>query len=163
MPQLFHELTERDKCSYSLTVHGLPESMASLTNTRIADDLKSLSDTAQLLTLSLPPNVKLLRLGGGGSNKARPLKVIFPSKELALLISSMLVSVMLELILFLLLLFVIVLYWKENIYAVFILNLRNVKRTVNPILWTNTGMEYLLLLQLLIGLFPRLMLPHLMS
>jgi len=53
MPQLLHELTERDKCSYSLIVHGLPESTASLANTRIADDLKSLSDTAQLLTLSL--------------------------------------------------------------------------------------------------------------
>jgi len=82
-PQLLHELTERDKCSYSLIVHGLPESTASLANTRIADDFKSLSDTAQLLTLSLPPDVKLFRLGGGGSNKVRPLKVIFPSKELA--------------------------------------------------------------------------------
>jgi len=54
MPQHLHELTERDKCSYSLIVHVLPESTASLTNTRIADDLKRLSDTAQLLTLSLP-------------------------------------------------------------------------------------------------------------
>jgi len=83
LPQLLHELTERDKCLYSLIVHGLPESTASLANTRIADDLKSLSDAAQLLTLSLPPDVKLFRLGGGGSNKVRPLKVIFPSKELA--------------------------------------------------------------------------------
>lgn len=83
MPQLLHELTERDKCSYNFIVHGLPESTASLANTRIADDLKSLSDTAQLLTLSLPPDAKLFRLGVGGNNKARPLKVIFPSKELA--------------------------------------------------------------------------------
>jgi len=55
MPQLLLELTERDKCSYSLIVHGLTESMSSLAKTRIADDFRSLSDTAQLLRLSLPP------------------------------------------------------------------------------------------------------------
>jgi hypothetical protein len=42
-----------------------------------------ISYTAQLLSLSLPPDLKLFRLGGLGSNKVRPLKVIFPSKELA--------------------------------------------------------------------------------
>jgi len=69
MPQLLQEFTERDKCSFNIIVHGLPESTASIPNTRLADDLKSLSDTAQLISLSRPPDVKVFRLDGVGSNK----------------------------------------------------------------------------------------------
>lgn len=83
MPQLVQENSKREKCSYNIIVRGLPESSTSIPSTGKADDLKALFEIAQLLSLSWLFDSKLFRLSGKGTNN-RSLKVIFPSKELAI-------------------------------------------------------------------------------
>jgi hypothetical protein len=60
------------------------ESTSTSPVSRIAEDIKLLSDTTQLLSITLPSNIKSLRLGRANNKNPRPLKVIFPSKEQAL-------------------------------------------------------------------------------
>lgn len=83
LPQLLQELSEREKCSFNVIVHGLLESSATSPVDRMADDLKLLSDSANLLAISLPTNIKLIRLGRANDKNPRPLKDIFTLKEQA--------------------------------------------------------------------------------
>lgn len=40
MPKFLHELSERERCSFNIIGHGLPESAAALSASRISDDTK---------------------------------------------------------------------------------------------------------------------------
>ncbi|VVC40634.1 Hypothetical protein CINCED_3A025929 [Cinara cedri] len=73
-----------DKRSYNAVVRGHPESSSTLSSVRLAGDKKSLSDLTRNLSLSLPSELKLFRLGSKNAIKPRLLKVIFTSTELAL-------------------------------------------------------------------------------
>ena len=84
VPQLLFELSEREKCSFNIVVHGLQESSSAQPADRVADDLKLLSEIIVPLALSLPPNLKLFRLGGVNAKRPRPLKIPFPTKDSAL-------------------------------------------------------------------------------
>lgn len=84
IPQLLQELAEREKCSSNIIVHGFSESSSSLPAHRISDDSKLLSDYLKPLSVILPDNLKLFRLGRVNERGRRPLKVIFPSKEIAI-------------------------------------------------------------------------------
>lgn len=84
VPQLLVELSEREKCSFNVVVHGLPESSSARSVDRIADDIKLLSETIIPLALSLPTNLKSFRLGGVNAKRPRPLKIHFSAKEVAL-------------------------------------------------------------------------------
>lgn len=85
VPNLLQELSEREKSMFNVVVHGLPESTQLLPAARISDDIKCINEAIQPFSMSLPPNPKLFRLGrvNALSEKPRPLKVVFPSKELA--------------------------------------------------------------------------------
>ncbi|KAL5245838.1 hypothetical protein ACI65C_013246 [Semiaphis heraclei] len=80
IPQLLQELSEREKCSFNAIVHGLIESSATIPTERLSDDLQHLSESILPLAISLPPDVKMIRLGRTIGKNPRPLKVIFSSK-----------------------------------------------------------------------------------
>ncbi|KAL4113468.1 hypothetical protein QTP88_017083 [Uroleucon formosanum] len=84
VPQLLAKLSERQKCSFNVVVHGLPESSTTKPSDKIADDSGLLSEMILPLTLTLPPNLKLFRLGRPNAKRPRLLKINFPSKESAL-------------------------------------------------------------------------------
>lgn len=81
VPQLIHEMLERDKCSSNVIIHSLPESSSEVLANRITDDHKSITDVLNHCDFVLPVNAKLVRLGRPVLNKTRPLKVILSSKE----------------------------------------------------------------------------------
>jgi len=60
IPQLLQELSEREKCSHNVIVHGLIESSAALPAGRLADNIQHLSDSTLLLSMSLPPGMKMI-------------------------------------------------------------------------------------------------------
>ncbi|CAI6360072.1 unnamed protein product [Macrosiphum euphorbiae] len=80
IPQLLQELSEREKCSFNAIVHGLIESSATIPTERLSDDLQHLSESILPLAMSLPSDVKMIRLGRTIGKNPRPLKVIFSSK-----------------------------------------------------------------------------------
>jgi regulator of replication initiation timing len=84
VPQLLQELSEREKCMCNIIVHGLQESQELLSTSRASDDIKLINNYLHPFSMSLPPNPKSFRLGRALSGKPRPLKVVFPNKELAL-------------------------------------------------------------------------------
>lgn len=81
IPQLLQELSEREKCSFNAIVHGLIESSATIPTVRLSDDLQHLSESILPLAMSLPADVKMIRLGRTIGKNPRPLKVIFSSKN----------------------------------------------------------------------------------
>lgn len=85
IPQLLQELSELDKCSCNIIVYvyGLSESSSSLPADRISDDFRLLSKFLKPLLGSLPFISKLFWLGRVNEKGPRPLKVILPSKEIA--------------------------------------------------------------------------------
>lgn len=68
LPQLLLEISESEKCSFNAIIHELLESTSTSPVGRIVDDIKLLSDTTQLLSITLPPNIKSLRLGRTNNN-----------------------------------------------------------------------------------------------
>ncbi|KAF0720387.1 Uncharacterized protein FWK35_00033204, partial [Aphis craccivora] len=73
-PQLLQELSEREKCSFNAIVHGLIESSATIPTDRLSDDLQHLSQSILPLAMSLPVDVKMIRLGRTIGKNPRPLK-----------------------------------------------------------------------------------------
>lgn len=63
-------------------MYDLPESLKLLPATRISD-IKLFNEIIQPISMSLPPNPKLFRMDHANSGKPQPLKVVFPTKELA--------------------------------------------------------------------------------
>lgn len=92
--QLLQELSERKKCSHNVNVivHGLIKSFAVLSAGHIADDIQYLSDSVLQLSMSLPPNMKMIRSGHTNGKNPRQLKIIFPSKAISLQIIRDLVA-----------------------------------------------------------------------
>lgn len=82
--QLLFELSEREKCSCNIVVHGLQETSTAQPTDRIFNDIKLFSEIILLFSLSLPPNLKSFRLRGVNAKRPRPLKIHFSAKELAL-------------------------------------------------------------------------------
>jgi len=70
VPQLMLESSEREKSSYNAVIHWISESSSTLSTIRIADDYL-------MTSLSLPPEIKLYRLGGINAKKPRPLSYFF--------------------------------------------------------------------------------------
>lgn len=83
LPNLLSEISEREKSLFNIVVHGLSESSENSPSSRANDDVKKLNEIIQPLSLSIPSNCNLLRLGRLNNTKPRPLKVIFSSKEQA--------------------------------------------------------------------------------
>lgn len=88
MPQLIQELANREMCARNIIVHGLQESSSNDPTVRIASDTRLLDDNIHPCNLTLPQDLKLFRLGHKISGKPRPLKVVLPSKEVALSLVS---------------------------------------------------------------------------
>ncbi|KAF0701871.1 Reverse transcriptase domain-containing protein, partial [Aphis craccivora] len=65
---------------FNAIVHGLIESSATIPTDRLSDDLQHLSQSLLPLAMSLPADVKMIRLGRTIGKNPRPLKVIFSSK-----------------------------------------------------------------------------------
>lgn len=49
MPRLFHELSDRERCSRNIIAHGLNESLANDPAIRIASDIELLSKAEVML------------------------------------------------------------------------------------------------------------------
>lgn len=89
IPDMIHEFAEREKCSLNLIVHNLTESSSTISSERIASDTKNLIDILSPISISLPPNFKIIRLGRSQSNNPRPLKIFLNNKEEVLNILSL--------------------------------------------------------------------------
>lgn len=83
LPELLNEISEREKCLYNIVVHGLPDSLETSPSSRAADDIKKFNEAIHPISMSIPSESKLFRLGRPNKDKPRPLKIIFPSKEQA--------------------------------------------------------------------------------
>lgn len=86
--QIFQESVEKHKCAFNVIVYGLPESTSTDIPSRVLDDKTKLSDIVLPLSINLPSNFKLIRLGKPSSEKLRPLKIICTSKNEAVSIIS---------------------------------------------------------------------------
>ncbi|KAL4090204.1 hypothetical protein QTP88_025103 [Uroleucon formosanum] len=76
---IFRESTERSKIEFNAIAYGLPESAANTADLKV-DDLRTLSNLLEQITIPVPTNLKLIRLGNSNAKKPRPLKVICQSK-----------------------------------------------------------------------------------
>lgn len=81
LPDMLLELSEREKCTFNFIVHNLPESSSATPSERIASDSKNLTDILSPLSISMPSDFKLIRLGRVQPNINRPLKVILKAKD----------------------------------------------------------------------------------
>jgi len=86
--QLMHEYAERERSSYNVIVYGVSESSSLDINTRISDDLTHLSNALSPLSISLPQDIKMVRLRRAVDSFVRPLKLIFNNKDLTAKILS---------------------------------------------------------------------------
>jgi len=77
---IFRESTERSKIEFNAIAYGVPESAANTAALRVNDDLRTLSNLLEQITIPVPTNLKLIRLGNSNAKKPRPLKVICQSK-----------------------------------------------------------------------------------
>jgi hypothetical protein len=84
LPILITEMAEREKCSQNFIVHGLNESSSLIPAEKNAYSLDQLNKITQSFSISLPTNLKLIRLGHINDNRPRPLKVILTSKDITL-------------------------------------------------------------------------------
>lgn len=79
LSQLIKELSKRKKCSFNVIVYGLHESSLTFTVDRIAEDSENFSYTIHPLSMTLPGNLKLFRVGQLNTERSRSLKVIYPA------------------------------------------------------------------------------------
>lgn len=79
--QLMHELSERKKCSCNVIAYGVSESSAPDVDTRVADDLRNLTVALSPLSISLPMDIKMFRLGKPTGSSTRPLKIVFNNSD----------------------------------------------------------------------------------
>lgn len=86
--QIFQESVEKDKGAFNVIVYSLPESSSTDIFSRVPDDKTKLSDIVLPLSINLPSNFKLIRLGKPSSENLRPLKIICKSKNEAVSIIS---------------------------------------------------------------------------
>lgn len=86
---IFRESIERSKIEFNVIANRVPESIASTAALRFKDDLLSLDNHLKNLSIPLPTDPKLIRLGNINAKKPRPLKIICGSKnDASQLISS---------------------------------------------------------------------------
>lgn len=76
---IFRESTERSKIEFNAIAYGLPESTASTAALRVKDDLLTLNNHLNNLSIPVPNEPKLVRLGNSSAKKPRPLKIICKS------------------------------------------------------------------------------------
>lgn len=81
LPDMLLELSEREKCTFNFIVHNLPESSSAIPSERIASDSKNLTDILSPLSICMPSDFKLIRVGRVLPNINRPLKVILKAKD----------------------------------------------------------------------------------
>eukprot|EP00102_Acyrthosiphon_pisum_P024314 XP_016661524.1 PREDICTED: RNA-directed DNA polymerase from mobile element jockey-like [Acyrthosiphon pisum] len=77
---IFRESTERSKIEFNAIAYGVPESAANTAALRFKDDLLTLGNHLTKLSVPVPTDSKLIRLGNGNAKKPRPLKIICQSK-----------------------------------------------------------------------------------
>jgi len=77
---VFRESTEKLKVELNAIAYGVPESTADTPAHMIRDDTSSLKNCLKDLSIPLPIDSKLIRLGNITLNKPRPLKIIFQAK-----------------------------------------------------------------------------------
>lgn len=77
---IFRESTERSKIEFNAIAYGVPESTANTAALRFKDDLLTLGNHLTKLSVPVPTDSKLIRLGNGNAKKPRPLKIICQSK-----------------------------------------------------------------------------------
>lgn len=78
--QLRHELTERERCSMNLIFYGVPKFSSVDVATRISDK-NILTFLLARLSISLPSDFKVTRLGKIVAGSMRLLKIIFYTKN----------------------------------------------------------------------------------
>lgn len=87
---LIQELSERERCSSNVIAYGIPELHSRSSREKIANDKKFVFELFFNLSINVPTDVKLFRIGKNYNNDPRPLKIIFKSKtEAASLLSSL--------------------------------------------------------------------------
>jgi len=86
--QIFQESVEKKKCAFNVIVYGLHESTSTDIPSCVLDDKTKLSDIVLPISINLPSDYKLIRLGKPSSDKLRPLKIICTSKTEAVSIIS---------------------------------------------------------------------------
>jgi len=84
LPQLINELSDREKCSCNVIVHGLAKSSSTKSEDRIFEVTTLLTAIIHPLSLSLLSCLKLLRVGRPNSEGPRPVKIVFSTKDCAL-------------------------------------------------------------------------------
>jgi regulator of replication initiation timing len=77
---IFRESTERSKVEFNAIAYGVPESAANTAALRFNDDLLTLGNHLKKISIPVPTDPKLIRLGNSNAKKPRPLKVICQSK-----------------------------------------------------------------------------------
>ncbi|KAE9536418.1 hypothetical protein AGLY_007207 [Aphis glycines] len=80
LPQLINELSDREKCSCNVIVHGLDKSSSTKSEDRIFEVTILLTTIIHPLSLSLPSCLTLLRVGRPNTEGPRPVKIVFLSK-----------------------------------------------------------------------------------
>lgn len=88
LPDMLFKLTERKKCTFHFIVHNLCESSSPVPSERMASNSKNLTDILSPLSISMPSDFKLVRLGRVQPNIIKPLKVILKAKDKVLHIIS---------------------------------------------------------------------------
>ncbi|CAI6374211.1 unnamed protein product [Macrosiphum euphorbiae] len=78
---IFRESTERSKIEFNSIAYGVPESSANTAALRSEEDLHTLSNLLNSISIPVPTEPKLIRLGNSTAKKPRPLKIICQSKN----------------------------------------------------------------------------------
>jgi len=73
---IFRESTERSKVEFNAIAFGVPESAANIAALRLNDDILTIGNHLKKMSIPIPIDPKLIRLGNSNAKKPRPLKVI---------------------------------------------------------------------------------------
>lgn len=79
--QVLQETFERERCSYNALVYGVPESISPVITERIKDDKATFQKLLEESSIEPSHGTSYIRLGKVRSDYARPLKVLYTSKE----------------------------------------------------------------------------------
>lgn len=82
-PSIFHEFSERERCSRNVIIRGAQESSSSVLEDRVSNDTLKITEAIKPYFPELPSDFKAIRLGKTSDRGPRPLKVFFQSKEIA--------------------------------------------------------------------------------